>query len=355
MRLSFSSDHEDLRAEFARVFAAEADLARARAAASQAPYWDRGLWKQLADLGWLGVATPEAHGGLGQSPLSLCLIAETIGAHPAAIPFASSVLGFAPALTGSANSLLSGAAQGEIVGALIPLGAWHDLTHKGQKLSGHIAAAPDGHALTHAMTLVGGEALMLIDLRGAARDRVDSLDRVNIAASITCDAAPCETLARGADAARIWRRALAHYAVFLAFLQIGGADAALRLASAHVRQRYAFGRALGSFQAVKHSLADVLAAIEIGRSNAYYAAAALDEPDGELTAAAAAARVSATAAHRLAARTYVHLLGALGATYESDAHLHYRRAQAWGACIGAPEVWREEFLRYALAQRSEAA
>nr|WP_255461013.1 acyl-CoA dehydrogenase family protein [Novosphingobium sp. ERN07] len=144
------------------------------------------------------------------------------------------------------------------------------------------------------------------------------------------------------------------HAIYLAFMQVGGASAALRAACDYVGQRYAFGRALGSFQGIKHGLADVYAAVEVARSNAWYAAACLDIGNYKLTLAAAAARVSATEAFRRAARANIHYQGGLGVTQEADAHLYYRRAQALGMTIGNPAVWRERFLQASLALRNAA-
>ena len=362
MRLSFSSDHQGLREEFEHVFAAEATSARARAGASSPEGWDRALWRQLAELGWLGVTASEAHGGLGQDPLALCLIAEAFGQRLAAIPFLGAALGFADALLtigdrSLSDALAPGVVAGEVIGALAIPEHFTALDIDDGHASGACPALMDAAATTHILTLAGAGSdaqLILLDVTAAHRERIDSLDRVNLAWAVTFDRAPSRTLARGETASDPWRTLRARYATFMSFVQIGAASAALDMARDHVIQRYAFGRPLGSFQAVKHELADVLAAIEIARSNAWFAAAALNEGGSALAQAGAAARVSATDAHRLAARANVHLHGGLGVTAESDAHLHYRRAQALGLVIGPSSVWRERLIAELVAARAVA-
>ncbi|WP_448661590.1 acyl-CoA dehydrogenase family protein [Sphingomonas sp. CJ20] len=363
MRLSFTSEQRDLQGEFERVFFAEATPERARIAAEGADGWDRILWAELSALGWLGVAVDEAQGGVGQGPLALCLVAESFGRRLAAIPFAGAILGFADAIGAIGDmqlmaDLLPGVVAGEVIGALVPPTAWGaPLSIHAHRATGHLPALPDGRATNRLLTLLGsGEDAMLaiIDVTEAQSIPVDSLDRINPATALRIEEAPVRTVATGPQAAALWDVLLDRHAVLLAFVQIGVAQTALETACEHVRQRFAFGRPLGSFQAVKHGLSDVLAAIELARSNAWLAAASLEE-GSNLTAAAAAARVSASDAARLAARALVHYLGGLGATAESDAHLLYRKAQAFGAVLGPSAFWRERFLADALARSGQAA
>ncbi|MET0987727.1 MAG: acyl-CoA dehydrogenase family protein [Steroidobacteraceae bacterium] len=363
MRLSFPSELYEIRDGFQRMFVAEAVPERARAVAAGEVGWDVELWRKLGELGWLGVCVEERFGGMAQDPLVQCLLAEVFGSRLAAIPFASHVLGWADAIgiVGDATlseEFLPGAVAGEIIGGIVPAAAWTTLEIKGNQADGGIAALTDGAALTHVLTVQGeGSAtqVILLDVARSRRERMDSLDRINQAWSLQFKDAPARIVAEGASAAGLWERIVARHAIYLSFVQIGGAVAALEAACAHVNQRYAFGRPLGSFQGIKHALADALAAIEIGRSNAWFAAASLRERGDALTEAAAAARVSATAAYRQAARAYVHYLGGIGVTAESDSHLFYRRAQALGTVIGSPSVWREKLIAARLRDRAIGA
>jgi acyl-CoA dehydrogenase len=151
---------------------------------------------------------------------------------------------------------------------------------------------------------------------------------------VACDRVVAEPLG-SIDADRILARA----AVLVAFEQIGGADACLDMALGYVRERRTFGRVIGSYQAVKHRLADIYVANQLARSNAYYAAWALAAEAPELPLAAATARVSATAAYELAARENIQLHGGIGFTWEADCHLHYRRSRMLAQIIEPIDAW----------------
>ena len=123
-----------------------------------------------------------------------------------------------------------------------------------------------------------------------------------------------------------------------AFEQVGGAQASLEMASDYALERYAFGRPIGSFQAIKHKLADVYVAIELASSNAYYGAWALAARRAELPVAAAAARVSANDAFHLAAKENIQTHGGMGFTWEFDCHLYYRRAKLLALALGSARL-----------------
>ena len=138
-------------------------------------------------------------------------------------------------------------------------------------------------------------------------------------------------MAQGWDAVR---GVLDRAAVLLAFEQIGGASACLDMATGYAKERHAFGRPIGGFQAIKHKLADVYIATELARSNAYYGAWAVSAGGAELPLAAATARVSASEAFFLAAKENIQVHGGIGFTWEMDCHLFYRRAKHLGAAAG---------------------
>jgi acyl-CoA dehydrogenase len=130
-------------------------------------------------------------------------------------------------------------------------------------------------------------------------------------------------------------------AVLLAFEQIGGAEAALYAARDYVMERKTFGRVVGGYQGVKHTLADLFAELEIARAHAWYGAWALSSGARELARAAAAARVAATEAYNRVAEESLHLHGGIGFTWEMDCHLHLRRARWLGQIIGTRHLWRD--------------
>jgi acyl-CoA dehydrogenase len=140
------------------------------------------------------------------------------------------------------------------------------------------------------------------------------------------------------------QRLLERAANMLAFEQVGGADACLRMARDYALERYAFGRPIGSFQAIKHKLADVYVAIELARSNAYYGAWALSANAAELPIAAATARVSATEAFHLASKENIQTHGGIGFTWDVDCHLYYRRSKQLALAIGAAPWWKNRLV-----------
>ena len=118
-------------------------------------------------------------------------------------------------------------------------------------------------------------------------------------------------------------------AVLIAFEQVGGADRALEMGRDYALDRIAFGRPIGSFQAVKHMLADMYVSATLARSNSYYGAWALSTDAAELPEAAAAARVWATQAYQHCAKNNMQVHGGMGFTWEFDCHLYYRRSNSW--------------------------
>jgi acyl-CoA dehydrogenase len=133
-------------------------------------------------------------------------------------------------------------------------------------------------------------------------------------------------------------------AVLFAFEQVGGAQRSLEMARDYALERYAFGRPIGSFQAIKHKLADVYVATELARSNAYYGAWALARNAPELPLAAAAARVSANEAFFLAAKENIQVHGGMGYTWEFDCHLYYRRAKLLSLAVGSSRLWKDRLI-----------
>ena len=125
------------------------------------------------------------------------------------------------------------------------------------------------------------------------------------------------------------KRVEAGAAVLMAFEQVGGTEAALNMAKDYSLDRYAFGRQIGSYQAIKHRLADMYVKLELARSNAYYGAMILSEDSAELELAAASARISATEAYRFAAQECIQVHGGIGFTWEANPQFHYRAQNFW--------------------------
>jgi alkylation response protein AidB-like acyl-CoA dehydrogenase len=327
---------------------------------SDAPY-SQSLWKGAAELGWLGTAVPEEYGGAGFGYLELAVVAEEVGRALAPIPFSSSVYLATEALmlAGSDEQkkrLLPKLVNGDAIGTLA-------LTEKpgqngvegvearveGGKLSGCKLPVPDGECATVAVVAAqGGKglSLYLVDLTsdGVTREAVPSLDPARPAARISFDGAAAELLGEEGGGAALADSVLDRAAVLLAFEQLGGTERAFDITREFTMQRYAFGRPIASFQAIKHRLADLWCEIELARSNCYYGAWALSNDDPELAEAACLARVQASRAFDLATVEMVEFHGGVGYTWEYDCHLFYRRAKTTAVVLGNPASWREKLM-----------
>lgn len=369
MNFDFSEELNQVRAE-ARAFLAQHAAGSARRALEGGTCMDRALWAELARLGWIGAAIPEEFGGSGLGDEGLCVLAEEIGRAVAPVPFASTAYLASQAVLrfgtpAQKQAYLPGLADGSLIGCLAlheglgaPAPAAIQATLQGGALSGTKFPVIDGTLADIAIVAAregGAVVLAIADLRGGAvpRESLQTIDPTRDAARINFTATPAERLpgaARWDDVLSLLDRA----AVFTAFEQIGGAQACLEMARDYALQRHAFGRQIGSFQAIKHKLADIYVAIELARSNAYYGAWALGAGGGEMPHAGAAARVAAIAAFQLASAENIQTHGGMGFTWESDCHLYYRRAKHLALALGAAPFWKDRLVG-AIAHRNEAA
>jgi alkylation response protein AidB-like acyl-CoA dehydrogenase len=359
VNFDYTDDQKALKDEARKFLSACAPLSVARAALENpATGHDPALWARIVEQGWCGAAIPENYGGLGMGYVELCALAEELGRAVAPVPFASSIYLFAEALLLAGTeaqkiALLPLVASGEILGTVAASEGQGVLTPERVaarvvegRLSGVKLPVTDGMAAGWSVVLALGDAgpgLYLVDLAGpgVTRAAVSTIDPTRGAARIDFAGAPAELLGdvggQGVDQlARIQDRA----AILMAFEQLGGADRALEMARDYALERYAFGRPIGSYQAIKHKLADVFVRNEVARANAYYGAWALSSDAPELPVAAAAARVAGSAAYLLAARENIQTHGGIGFTWEADCHFFYRRARHLGLVLGAPRDWK---------------
>ncbi len=361
MNFDFSDDQKLLRKTAREYLAEHAPLTLCRAVLeSEASYSDT-LWKGVAELGWLGTAIPEEYGGAGFGRLELVAIAEELGHALAPIPFSSSIYLASEALqlAGSAaqkQQYLPKLASGEWIGSFAHAerpgeqgAAEITTTFSNGKLSGAKVPVADGATAHFAIvtTQAGKDiGLALVDLTGSGvtRTTVRSIDPSRSLASLRFDGAPAQLLANAGGWATV-QTLLDRAAVLMAFEQVGGASRAFEITREYTLGRYAFGRAIASFQAIKHRLADLYVEIELARSNCYYGAWALGNDAPELRVAACGARASATDAFELASKEMIQLHGGVGYTWEFDCHLFYRRSKWLAAALGSANQWREQLIQ----------
>ena len=362
MDFDFSPEQQQLKDQARRFLADQCDRTAVRAVLDGPQSYDAKLWQGLADQGYLGAAIPEAYGGLGAGYLELCVIAEELGRAVAPVPFSSSI-GIAaelllnagteaqkqrwlPALANGKTIATLALAErpGRVTAASIETRAEHG------RLSGRKLPVADGDiahlAIVAARDAVGAVSLHLVDLTGAGvqREVLPSIDPTRSQARIDFTQAEAEPLGAPGAGLAIIDAVFDRAAVLMAFEQVGGADQALQAACDYAQERFAFGRPIGSLQAIKHMLADMYVSATLARSNAYYGAWALSTGSAELPEAAATARVSATQAYQHCARNNIQVHGGMGFTWEFDCHLHYRRANLLALALGSLSTWEDRLI-----------
>lgn len=363
MNFDYSDEQKHLKREARKFLRAKCPIAATRRVLDDAATpFDRTLWQAVAALGWTGAAIPEEWGGSGLGHIELCAIAEELGRVLAPIPFASTVYIFAEAILAFGSdaqraALLPGVASGTVIGCLATSESKGPVQVESigarvaaGRLSGIKIPVTDGDVATHAIVLASdaaGSGLFIADMsgQGVTRETIPTLDPTRSAARVAFDEASCERLGASGDGESMLSAILDRAAVLLSFEQVGGADRCLEVAKDYALERYAFGRSIGSYQAIKHKLADIYINNEVARSNAYYGAWALSSDAAELPQAASAARIAGTRAYDFAARESLHTHGGIGFTWEVDCHLHLRRARQLGLAVGGRPVWRERLIR----------
>jgi len=366
MNFEFSDDQKQLRDQARRFLAEKCPPKVVRAVLEGFASYDKALWKDLAEMGFLGVAIPETFGGTGAGHLELCVIAEEMGRALAPVPFSSTVYLAAEALMLAGSDAqkqkwLPKIASGEAIGALALFEGPGNPSPQAIKVSaadgvlnGVKKPVADGavadFAIVAARTEVGGRetdiALYLVDLKagGVEARTLANLDPSRNQAELTFTDCKAEPLGAANEGWSILTRVLDRAAVLMAFEQVGGADRALEMGRDYALDRIAFGRQIGSFQAIKHILADMYVAATLARSNCYYGAWALSTNAGELPEAAATARISATQAFQHCAKQNIQVHGGMGFTWEFDCHLYYRRSNALALALGSLSYWEDQLI-----------
>ena len=359
VNFDFSPDQKALREQARKFLGEHASSTRVRRILEGAAPYDAELWRGMGEMGWMGTAIPEPLGGAGFGHLELCVIAEELGRSLAPTPFASTIYLAAEALLLAGSDAqrkrwLPRIAQGEAIGCLalaegpqVATPANLATRADGARLTGVKVPVADGDVADFAVVLAsegaGRASLFLVDLKGpgVTRAAVATVDPTRSHARIALDGAPGELLGAAGQGWALAERLLDRAAVLVAFEQIGGAQASLEMAREYALGRFAFGRQIASFQAIKHKLADMYVGVELARSNAYYGAWALTKDAPELPVAAAAARVAASEAYYQAAKENIQIHGGMGFTWEFDCHLHYRRAKLTGLMLGSARRWKD--------------
>ncbi len=334
--------------------------------------YDPAVWRQLSeDLALPGIHVPEQYGGAGFGMVELCIVTEELGRALLCAPYFSTAVLAGNAILNSGteaqkSALLPDLAKGARLATLAvtePDGNWDPASIEvvatpgvdGYLLEGAKSYVLDGHVadllIVAARTpkTVGREGLALFTLGakagGVERRLLESMDPTRKIARIDFHGAPASLLGNLDDGAKPILRTLDQAAIALANEMVGGAQALLDSAVNYAKLRVQFGRTIGSFQAIKHRLADMLLDVELAKSAAYYAAqaAAMDEP--EWPALASLAKAAASETYLQTAIQCIQIHGGIGFTWDNDTHLWFKRAKSSEVFLGQPSYHRELLMQ----------
>jgi len=357
MNFEFNEDQNLLREQAQGFLADNCPPAAVRAVLDGEAEYDADLWQKIVEMGYTATVIPEEFGGLGLSYLELSVIAEELGRVAAPVPFSSSVYLATEAIlmAGSQEqkeAWLPKLAAGEAIGTFA-LSEGHGRATAEElqtsvsdgALTGTKIPVADG-GIANVAVVVASNGLYLVDLDGAGveRESVRTLDFARGHSRIDFNGAPAEALGDPSDGWALTQKLLDRAAVLFAWEQVGGAQASLEMAKEYALGRYAFGRPIASYQAIKHKLADMYVKNTLARSNCYFGAWALDTDAAELPIAAATARVSSTQAFYYASKENIQTHGGMGFTWEFDCQFYYRRAKLLSVNLGSESMWQSRLI-----------
>jgi alkylation response protein AidB-like acyl-CoA dehydrogenase len=311
---------------------------------------DRAIWRGLAELGAAGILVPEAYGGSALSLLDAALVAQALGHAVTPSPFLATAV-IAPvalaALPGAdAKSWLEGIASGELViGAALTetfsIREGAGVALASGALRGKLLMALDAHGADRILVPVGDDQLAVVraEARGLAVTRLATVDATRCTAEVTLDGVAPEAVLAGAGSAIA--RALDAGRIALAADALGACEAMIEQAVAYAQQRKQFGRAIGSFQAVKHLCAEMIAALEPARSLLWYAAHSIDALPDEAPQMACHVLAHVSEIGREIASTATQVHGGIGWTDEQNLHFWFKRIAVARHLLGGPELLRE--------------
>jgi alkylation response protein AidB-like acyl-CoA dehydrogenase len=340
------TDEEQALADSVRKFVADrSPLTSLRQLISSGEPFDADVWKQMtAQLGLSGLAIPESFGGAGAGVSALSVALTELGAGLVASPLLAGVLAAQALLSlsdeAAKTELLPRIADGEIIATLAltsEFGAHVSASGSddGVTLTGTVSPVLNG-AEAGVVLVPAGDVIYLVDgdAAGLTRTRLTAVDHSRSLARLTLANTPARPLAGDGPAALAAAQDLGNLA--LAAESAGAMRACIDMTSSYAKIRVAFGQPIGAFQAVKHRLADMQSAWELGYAALRDAARAGDEQPDRFSVAASVARVMLADAYAEAAVDTVHLHGGIGFTWEHDAHLYYKNGLSNKVLLGAP-------------------
>ncbi len=371
MSTALTREQSDLRDAVADLMAKRSPESQVRRLIAGGTGHDAGAWADLAAMGLLGLSIPEEFGGSGAGAAELAVVSEQMGRALMCGPYLSTAvltpyLLLALADTPECTEALPRIAAGELIATVAFAETVDDEAG---------SARPPEHPDTHATStgdswqLTGGKTYVL-DAAAAERFYVvaqspsgvgvfavergapgmtvsplNTVDQTRRLGRITLADTPARLVGAPAAGAQAIEQALDRAAVALVAEQAGGAMHVTTMATDYARTRYQFGRAIGSFQAVKHMCVDMLLEAQSAVSAARHAAAAFDSGDPDRCADLALTQAYCSDAYVFTAATNIQVHGGIGFTWEHPAHLYLRRARSDAQIFGDPAWHRERYVR----------
>lgn len=353
MSLLYDEGQRAIATESRRVLEARVGTEHLLPLLEQQGEYHQPFWTTAKEQGWTALALPEGCGGLDLGLIELGLIALQAGRSLSGAPFLTSSFGAARALLDFGPDALKEKwlpqlASGDSIGAVAfaegqsALPNNSAISFTGGKLTGTKAAVSAGLYAHVAVVLAsddGTPVLVVADLTDVARNGFNSFDNSRCTADLVFADTPATEIARDQSALYAALYVLSLQSVVTAHEQTGGAEALMERARDYANTRRAFGQVIGSFQSVKHRIAEIYGLVELARAGALHAATR--EGASDFIKAAAAARIQATEAYDTAARDAVQVHGGIGVTWEAGLHLHMRRARTLAIEQGNMFFWED--------------
>ena len=373
MKFNFTDEQQEFRSVLRRFLEDKSSTTEVRRLMETDEGCDPEVWRQLSqELGLTAIHIPESYGGQGFGVGELAIAVEEMGRALLCAPyFASTVLAATAILKAGSEDqkqlMLPDIASGETVATLAlaeDSGAWDTsgvamiATANGDKftLEGTKSFVLDGCTAGVIVVVArkagssGDDGVSFFtvagDAAGLKRAQLNSMDPTRKLARLTFSGVEAELLGEEGGAAGPLAETLDVAAICLANEMVGGAERLRESAVEYANMRVQFGRAIGSFQTLKHKAADMLLETELAKSAAYYAAAAADEHDEEVSALASLAKAAAADVYMQTAVHTVQIHGGIGFTWDNDTHLWFKRAKSSEVFLGGSAYHRERMMQY---------
>ncbi len=364
MNFGFTEEQNMLRDQVRRFMEEACPMPRVRELMARDDGFDADLWKQIADLGWLGLTVPEAHGGLGLKWVDLTVVLEETGRGLCPLPIVSQALSSAAVLRCGTDAhkrdWLPQLASGEVVCATALYDAPNWIAPEavtlegrpvdgGMELTGTKPFVPDALAAEH--YLLAFRSSRGLGLAAVTRDEAQvtaqpGMDRTKPTGRVTVDklVLPEDRILPMSEADLAWLTDLG--AVAVTAEMVGAAEAALHMTSEYAKERIQFGKPIGQYQGVKHRLADIFVDVESFKSLLYYAAWTADDTPDELPRAISLAKGYASDAFARIGIDGVGLHGAIGFTAEYDVQLYLKRSKWARPMFGDSDYHLDRVARF---------